>query len=370
MTAAIPFYSFTYQNEQVKAEMQQALLDVFDSAWYVLGERVAKFEKEYAAYLGVKHCIGVGNGLDALKISLRALGIGQGDEVIVPANTYIATLLAVSETGALPVLVDPNPDTFNIDPSKITAKITAKTKAIIPVHLYGLPCEMDAITDIANRYGLFLVEDNAQATGSVYKGQKTGSLGHLNAHSFYPTKNLGCLGDGGAITTNDDDLAHQVRMLRNYGSEQKYKNERLGYNSRLDEIQAAALSVKLPFIDRWRAEKALLADVYHSKLSDVRHLQLPAEVHHSLLHSHHLFVIKSNYRDALSAYLKEQGVDTLIHYPIPAYSQQAYRNAGFAPEEYPVTERLTAEVLSLPLYPGMKLEQVEQVCSLIRKFTF
>ncbi|MDB5274337.1 MAG: DegT/DnrJ/EryC1/StrS family aminotransferase [Chitinophagaceae bacterium] len=251
MTAEIPFYSLAYQNEQIRKEVHEALNNVFDSDWYVLGEKVERFEQEYANYLGVKHCIGVGNGLDALKISLHALGIGPGDEVIVPANTYVATVLAVTAVGALPVLVEPDVLTCNIDPKRIEEKITSKTKAIIPVHLYGLPCEMDAIVAIAAKHKLFIVEDNAQASGGEYKGKKTGSIGHLNAHSFYPTKNLGALGDGGAVTTNDDELARQARLLRNYGSSVKYHNEIIGYNSRLDEIQAAVLSIKLRFLDRW-----------------------------------------------------------------------------------------------------------------------
>ncbi len=370
MATRIPFYSFEYQNQQVKKEVQQVLLDVFDSAWYILGERVAQFEKEYADYIGVKHCIGVGKGLDALKISLRVLGIKPGDEVILPANTYIATLLAVSEIGAIPVLVDPDISTFNIDPNKIAAKITAKTKAILPVHLYGLPCDMDAIANLANQHGLFIVEDNAQASGALYKGRKTGSFGHVNAHSFYPTKNLGCLGDGGAITTNDDEFARQVRMLRNYGSEVKYKNELLGYNSRLDEIQAAVLSIKLPYLEQWRKEKALLAAAYFKGLQDISPIQLPADVATDYTHSHHLFVVHVLHREGLAAYLKNQGIETLIHYPIPAYRQQAYIGAGFNPHDYPVTEKMTSEILSLPLYPGMKLEEVEQVISLIRQFTF
>ncbi|MDB5255820.1 MAG: DegT/DnrJ/EryC1/StrS family aminotransferase [Chitinophagaceae bacterium] len=370
MTEEIPFYSFDYQNQQVREEVQQALLEVFDSAWYVLGERVLKFEKEYAAYIGVKHCIGVGNGLDALKISLKALGIGKGDEVIVPANTYIATVLAISETGARPVLVDPDPNTFNIDTAKIALHITTRTKAILPVHLYGLPCDMDGIIDLANRHGLFVIEDNAQATGSVYKGRKTGSFGHVNAHSFYPTKNLGCLGDGGAITTNDDHLASQARMLRNYGSEIKYKNELPGYNSRLDEIQAAVLSAKLPYLDQWRNEKAKLVEAYREGLSGIQQIRLAGKEIDAVLHSHHLFVVKCSHRDALAAYLKTQGVNTMIHYPIPVYRQQAYGSAGFDFHDYPITETLTPEVLSLPLYPGMKQEQVARIVSLIREFIF
>jgi dTDP-4-amino-4,6-dideoxygalactose transaminase len=368
MNSNIPFYSFVYQNEQIRERVNRAVMDVFDSAWYVLGNKTELFEQEYARYIGVKHCIGVGNGLDALKIALRVLDIKEGDEVIVPANTYIATVMAVTAVGATPVLVEPDPRTFNIDPLKIEEKITSKTKAIIPVHLYGLPCEMDAIQTLAIKHDLYLVEDNAQASGSLYKGKKTGSLGHVNAHSFYPTKNLGALGDGGAITTNDDEWARKVRLYRNYGSSVKYKNEVLGYNSRLDELQAAVLSVKLDFLDQWLAEKQQLVNVYQQLLSPVTQIELPDFSHMTAgEHSHHLYVIKSKRRDELASYLKEQGVTTLIHYPIPVYNQQAY--AGQFASAFPITDRLAAEVLSLPLFPGMTVRQVEEVAFHILAFS-
>jgi dTDP-4-amino-4,6-dideoxygalactose transaminase len=368
MSISIPFYSLAYQHHQIRQELEKALIEVVDSGWYVLGERVARFEKEYADYIGVKHCIGVGNGLDALKISLRALDIGLGDEVIVPANTYIATLLAVTSVGATPVLVEPDVHTFNIDPDKIEDKITKRTKAIIPVHLYGLSCKMDAIMSLASSYNLYVVEDNAQATGSIFQGQKTGSFGHLNAHSFYPTKNLGALGDGGAITTNDDELAHKVRLFRNYGSSIKYENEVLGYNSRLDEIQAAVLSIKLRFLDQWILEKRQLTDHYNLLLGKTEHLEVTNLVGFSKeQHSHHLYVIKSKQRDALACYLKEHGIHTLIHYPIPVYRQQAYASV-FDANAYPITNHLTDQLLSLPLFPGMKAEQVEEVVFNIQRF--
>lgn len=368
MSTEIPFYSLFHQNEQVKDEVHQILTNVFDSAWYLLGERTAIFEQEYARYIGVKHCIGVGNGLDALKISLRALNIGYGDEVIVPANTYIATLMAVSEVGAMPVLVEPDEQTFNLDIHKIEEKVTSKTKAIIPVHLYGLSCEMDEIMRLASRYQLYVIEDNAQATGSVFKGKKTGSYGHLNAHSFYPTKNLGALGDGGAVTTNDDELAHKVRLFRNYGSSVKYQNEVLGYNSRLDEIQAAVLSIKLKYLDQWIEEKRHLASFYDELLKDVKELErctLDSSVREK--HSHHLYVIKCVERDALAAYLKLNGIHTLIHYPIPPYQQKAYEGV-FNVGAFPLTDRLTNQVLSLPLFPGMTKDQVQKVASDIVRY--
>lgn len=369
MNSEIPFYSLHHQNEQIKEEVHQTLANTFDSGWYLLGEKTELFEQEYARYIGVKHCIGVGNGLDALKISLRALDIGAGDEVLVPANTYIATIMAVSEVGAIPVLVEPDERTFNIDPLKIEEKITARTKAIIPVHLYGLACNMDVIMQLASTYKLVVIEDNAQATGSIVQGKKTGSFGNLNAHSFYPTKNLGALGDGGAITTNDDELARRARLLRNYGSSIKYQNEVLGYNSRLDEIQAAVLSIKLKFLDQWIAEKRQLVNTYNLLLQEVVKVEIPY-LERSLnddVHSHHLYVIKVKERDALAAYLKENGIHTLIHYPIPVYKQEAYAGV-FNANAYAITDRLTSEVLSLPLFPGMTLKQVEEVAHHILHF--
>lgn len=368
MNAEIPFYSLVPQHEQIREEVRLALTNVFDSSWYVLGEKTELFEQEYARYIGVKHCIGVGNGLDALKISLRVLGIKKGDEVIVPANTYIATVLAISEVGATPILVEPDEHTFNIDPSRVEEKITKQTKAIIPVHLYGLSCEMDAIMQLASAYKLYVIEDNAQATGSIFQGKKTGSFGHLNAHSFYPTKNLGALGDGGAITTNDDELAHKVRLYRNYGSSVKYQNEVLGYNSRLDEIQAAVLSIKLKFLDQWLSEKRQVAKHYNQLLEKIKQLEVTDLTGLSMgQHSHHLYVIKSFQRDPLAAYLKKQGVSTLIHYPIPVYRQQVYAGV-FDMEAYPITDRLADQILSLPLFPGMNSKQVEEVASHILRF--
>jgi len=367
MPSEVPFYNLDPQNEQIREAVQQALMNVFDAGWYVLGDKVAQFEQEYASYIGVKHCIGVGNGLDALKISLKALGIGKGDEVLVPANTYIATLLAVSDTGAKPVLVEPDIQTCNIDPYKIAEQITAKTRAIIPVHMYGYPCDMDAIMRVAEQHQLFVIEDNAQASGALYKGKRSGSFGHLNAHSFYPTKNLGALGDGGAITTDDDELARKVRLYRNYGSQEKYKNELLGYNSRLDEIQAAVLSIKLRHLEQWCQQKSVLANYYQEGLSGLPGLFLPVSSSTERVHSYHLFVVQSDQRDALVVHLKKDGIQTIIHYPVPPYKQQAYKGE-FSENSFPLADSLSARVISLPLFPGMTKAQVDQVILSISRF--
>lgn len=368
MRDLIPFNSLVHQNEQVKKDVNHVLSTVFDSGWYILGKQLESFEQEYADYIGTGHCVGVGNGLDALKIALKALGVKEGDEVIVPANTYIATVLAVSSVGAVPVLVEPNDDTFNIDPLKIEEKITSKTKAIIPVHLYGLSCEMDKIMEIAQKHGLYVIEDNAQAAGAEYKGRKTGSWGHINAHSFYPTKNLGCIGDGGAITTNDEKLAHQVRLLRNYGSAVKYENEVLGYNSRLDEIQAAVLRVKLAHLDEWNEERRFLASAYFEKLASINELALFD--HNSIVskeHVYHLYVVRAKKREQLISHLLQRGISTAIHYPIPPYRQQVYQGE-FSATDYPITDRMSQEILSLPFYQGLSIEDLERVVEEIKAF--
>jgi dTDP-4-amino-4,6-dideoxygalactose transaminase len=364
----IPFNTLVHQHEQLKTEISQVFSEVFDAGSYVLGERLASFEKEYAQYLGVKHCIGVGNGLDALKISLKALGITEGDEVIVPANTYIATVLAISAVGAMPVLVEPSILTYNIDAQKIEEKITSKTKAIIPVHLYGLSCEMDKIISIAESHGLYVIEDNAQAAGAVFKGKKTGSWGHVNAHSFYPTKNLGCLGDGGAVTTNDDALADRIRVLRNYGSAVKYQNEVLGYNSRLDEIQAAVLSIKLRYLDHWNEERRSLALAYTQRLVAIKDVTL-LDIHAvpSKEHVYHLYVIRVKDRAQLVQHLAAKGIFTSIHYPIPPYRQLAYQGL-WKTEDYPITDQLSSEVLSLPFYSGLTMAHIDRVAEEIKAF--
>lgn len=363
----VPFYSFKFQNALIKKEILTAVEKVVDSEWYILGESVKNFEQEYAAFNQVKHCIGVGNGLDALQIALKALGIQKGDEVIVPANTFIATWLAVSALGAVPVPVDPHPATYNLDAGSLESAVTARTKAVIPVHLYGQACEMESIMAAAKKHRLYVVEDNAQAQGAAYQGKMTGSFGQINATSFYPVKNLGALGDAGAITTDDEQLAAKVRMIGNYGSVRKYYNEVIGQNSRLDELQAAILSVKLPKLMGWTRERVAAAQCYLENLQGLGDLQLP-ETAPGATHVYHLFVIRSRHRDALQSFLAGRGIETLIHYPVPPHLQKAYRALGFSKGAFPIAEQMAQSCLSLPLYPGLKEEQIMYVCEAIKRF--
>lgn len=366
MKTTIPFNNLKINDQQVQAEIEQAVLKVVRSGSYILGEELSLFEEVFADYLGVKYCVGVGNGLDALKISLRVLGVGCGDEVIVPANTYIATVLAVSEVGAVPVLVEPSLKDGLIDVSKIEAKISHKTKAIIPVHLYGTPCDMDPIVALSKKHNVYIVEDNAQAVGAVYKGEKTGSIGHVNAQSFYPTKNLGALGDGGAITTNDPDLARKARLYRNYGSEMKYHNEVLGYNSRLDDIQAAVLRVKLSYLDEWNQQRRILQKQYYEGLSMVKHITLFDQKDiNEIQDAPHLLVARVKNREALITYLSDKGIATGIHYPVSPYEQRGY--SGFFKDEiYPCADILSKEVVSLPLFIGLTTDQVNHVIATVK----
>ncbi|MDZ4844804.1 MAG: DegT/DnrJ/EryC1/StrS family aminotransferase [Chitinophagales bacterium] len=364
--SSIPFVSFLPMHAAIKAEMQSAFDGVYDSNFYILGKEVEKFEKSYAKFNQVSNCIGVSNGLDALHLSLKALGIGKGDEVIVPANTYIATLLAVSYVGATPVLVEPDLTTYNISPQHIEAAITLQTKAIMPVHLYGQACEMDAVMEIAKKHGLYVVEDNAQAQGAAYKGKLTGSWGSCNGTSFYPGKNLGALGDAGAVTTNDATLAQKIKMLRNYGSEIKYRHEVIGYNMRLDELQAAFLSVKLKYLNEWTQQRQEIARWYFEALSEVKDLTLPS-IHQDSTHVYHLFVIRTQQRDMLQKHLSENKIGTLIHYPIPPHLQYAFKSLGFNKGDFPIAEELAATCLSLPLWPGMTKKMVSEVAGCIRQ---
>ncbi len=363
----IPFLSFDATNDRIRSEMTQAFQNVFESKWYILGNYVQQFEKEYAAYNQVKHCVGVSNGLDALFLSLNVLGIGNGDEVIVPSNTYIATLLAVSYVGAKPVLVEPNADTMNIDPAKIEAAINAKTKAIIPVHLYGQCCEMKEIMAIATKHNLFVIEDNAQSQGSSHHGQLAGSFGHINGTSFYPGKNLGALGDAGAITTNDSELAESIKVKRNYGSQKKYYNEVMGYNMRLDELQAALLSVKLKYLNDWTNERQQIATWYDEALKGVGDLILPA-IAPGATHVYHLYVIRTGKRDSLQEHLHKNEIGTLIHYPVPPHLQEACRDMNFKKDDFPLAEKISDTVVSIPLWPGMQQPTVEKVASVIKNF--
>lgn len=363
----IPFLSFAPQNQAVRSQIIEAVAQVFDSQWYVLGESVKRFEAEYAAYSHTHYCIGVANGLDALHLALRALGIKQGDEVIVPSNTYIATWLAVSFLGATPVPVEPDQQTYNLAPDRIEAAITPRTKAIMPVHLYGQACEMEAIMRIARQYNLYVVEDNAQAQGATYNGKATGSFGNANGTSFYPGKNLGALGDAGAITTDDVTLANQLSILRNYGSQRKYYNEVIGYNSRLDEMQAAVLSVKLPILDEWTSQRRQIADWYKLHLANIPGLILPATAP-GATHVYHLYVVRHERRDALQQHLTAAGIGTLIHYPVPPHRQQAYAGLNLPAGSFPIAEKLAATCLSLPMWPGMTEGQVAAVAAAIQGF--
>jgi dTDP-4-amino-4,6-dideoxygalactose transaminase len=367
MVHNIPFFSFKTSHEQLRTEMLDIFANVYDANSYILGKQLQAFENEYAYWNETQFCIGVGNGLDALRISLLALGIEPGDEVIVPSNAYIACWLAVSQIGAIPIPVEPKLDTYNIDCQRIEEKITNKTKAIMPVHLYGQACEMGAITEIATRHNLAIVEDNAQGHGAKYKGQATGSFGKINATSFYPTKNLGALGDGGAITTNDAQLANFCRDYRNYGSEKKYHNHIKGCNSRLDEIQAAFLRLKLKHLTTDNAKRLKLANYYLENLQGIGDLNLPV-LAEDCSHCWHLFVIRSSHRDELQNFLAKKGIQSMIHYPIPPHLQEAYRDLGYAKGAFPLAEKIALEALSLPLYAEMEIASAEIVVNAVIEF--
>lgn len=363
----VPFVSFAAQNERVAVESLATFQTFFNSHQYVLGNMTRKFEEDYAAFNQVRHAVGISNGLDALHLSLKVLGIGPGDEVIVPSNTYIATVLAVEMVGAKPVFAEPNSETYNISPSDIERVISRSTKAIMPVHLYGQACEMDSIMAIASRHNLFVIEDNAQAHGASFNGRLTGSMGDVNATSFYPTKNIGAFGEAGAVTTNSDEHATAVKIWRNYGSEKRYYNIYKGVNNRIDELQAGLLSIKLKYIAEWTFERQRIAALYLNQLAGLEKVLLP-KIAEGATHVYHLFVIRSEKRDALQAYLDKNGVKTVIHYPIPPHLQEAYRSSGYKRGNYPIAESLAETCLSLPIYPGISDDQVSYVSDLIRKF--
>jgi dTDP-4-amino-4,6-dideoxygalactose transaminase len=344
----IPFVDLHCENDEIKDELDAAYKRVMASGSYILGAEVEAFESEFAQYCGSKYCIGVGNGLDALHLIIRAMDIGQGDEIIVPANTYIASWLAVSYAGATPVPVEPDEKTYNIDPARIEAAITPKTKAIMTVHLYGQPADMDPIHAIAQKYGLKVIEDAAQAHGAEYKGRKTGNLADAAGFSFYPTKNLGALGDAGAITTNNSTLAKKILLLRNYGSSKKYYNEFKGFNSRLDELQAAFLRVKLKKLDKWNTWRKQVAIQYLEALNSISDLSLPF-VPEWASPVWHLFVMRSAQREKLMQQLEVTGIKTLIHYPVPPHLSEAYRSAGYQAGDFPTTEKMAYEIISLPI---------------------
>lgn len=363
----VPFLDLKGQYLEMKEDLDLACKRVLESGSYILGKELERFESEFASFSSCKHCVGVGNGLEALHLILRAMEIGSGDEVIVPANTYIATWLAVSFAGATPVPVEPDDRTYNIDAGGVEAAITKNTRAIIAVHLYGQPADMDTIKEMANRHGLKVVEDAAQAHGARYKGKRVGSLGDAAGFSFYPTKNLGAMGDGGAVLTNDDSIAEKVRMLRNYGSRIKYSNEVKGINSRLDELQAALLRVKLRRLDEWNERRRKAARIYFMGLKGISGLSLPF-VPEWAEPVWHLFVVQASDRESLQEMLKRSGIETLIHYPIPPHLSGAYADRSWKKGEFPVSEKLANRVMSIPMGPHLESTALQSVIAQISKF--
>jgi dTDP-4-amino-4,6-dideoxygalactose transaminase len=360
----IKFLDLKAINEQYRVEIDKAVKCVLDSGWYLLGKEVESFESDFAGFCGVKHCIGVANGLDALMLIIKAYGFGIGDELIVPANTYIASILAISANGATPVFVEPDLNTYNIDSERIEEKITKNTKAILAVHLYGQVAEIGKINELAEKYNLKVIEDSAQAHGALYDGERTGNLGDASGFSFYPGKNLGCLGDGGAVTTNDDKLAKKIKALRNYGSHVKYQHLYKGVNSRLDEIQAAILKVKLRYLDEDNQKRKDIAQYYLENINN-NELILP-NLAPKDSHVWHIFAVRTKNRDKLQQYLKDNEIQTLIHYPIPPHQQEAYKEWNEL--SYPITEQIHREILSIPISPVMTIEEIKKVVEVINSY--
>jgi dTDP-4-amino-4,6-dideoxygalactose transaminase len=354
-------------NDDCRDLAKEAFKQVYDSKWYILGKFLEDFESRFASYIGTKHAIGVGNGFDALRIAFRALGIKKGDEVIVPAHTFIATITAVVDTGAVPVLCDVDPQTFNIDINSAESLVKPNTRIIVPVHLYGNPADIPSIKRFSQKHSLQIVEDYAQSAGAVVGGCKTGSIGDINASSFYPVKNLGALGDGGIITTNDDGYDEFCRIYRNYGGKGKFDFEIAGINSRLDELQAALLTVKLKFLDQWIDEKAKIAERYVKNLCDLKPVQLPVTGKESIS-SWHIFPLLSERRNELQNYLGKNGIGTLVHYPVPCHLQPALKSLGYKRGDFPVTEMISDKELSLPIYPGLTQDQVDYISECILDF--
>ena len=361
----IPFLNLKNPYLELKDELDAAYRRVMESGWYILGKEVEGFEAEFADYCEIKQCIGVASGLDALHLILRAYGIGPGDEVIVPSNTYIASWLAVTHAGATPKPVEPDMFTYNIDPTKIEQSITSKTKAIMVVHLYGQTADMDPINAIARKHSLKVIEDCAQAHGARYKGRRAGSLGDAAGFSFYPGKNLGAIGDGGAVTTKDQELVETIQILRNYGSRIKYHNEVIGFNSRLDELQAAFLRVKLKKLDEWNEMRATIAGSFNHHLATINNLILPFVPQWSVP-VWHLFVVRQARRNELQKTLADAGIGTMIHYPIPPHLQPAYSYLGYKTGDFPIAETIHHTVLSLPMWPGMSDVQIGEVSSICK----
>ena len=362
----VPFVSFLPMERELDAELRGAFSRVFERSWYIGGSEDERFEKSFADYCGTAHCIGVGNGLDALMLALKALGIGEGDEVIVPSNTYIATALAVTYVGARPVFVEPRLDSFNLNPELIESAITSRTRAIMPVHLYGQACEMDAIMAIARKHGLFVIEDYAQAHGATWKGQRVGSFGDAAGFSFYPGKNLGALGDAGAVVTDNDDIAAKVRALGNYGSDYKYHHIYKGNNSRLDELQAAFLSAKLPHLERMNADRRRISARYSAEIVNPK-VHLPM-VLTDCVPVWHIFAVRCDERDALETHLNARGIGTNKHYPIPMHLQECYRDLDLVPGALPIAEEISRTELSLPMYYGMTDDEISAVIDAVNSF--
>ena len=350
---------------QYQEELERKALEVLRSGWYILGNEVVAFEKEFASYVGAKHCVGLASGLDALWIAFRLLNIGKGDEVIVQGNTYIASVMGITINGATPIFVEPD-EYYGIDVEKIEEKITSRTKAILVVHLYGMASQMDKIVAMCKKYNLRLVEDCAQSHGARFNGQMTGSFGDVGCFSFYPSKNLGAFGDAGAIVTNDDELANSFRIFRNYGSEKRYFNKVIGANSRLDEIQAGLLRVRLKYLNIMNEEKEKIAERYNGEIIN-KNIELP-KIRAKATCVWHQYVIKCKKRNELINYLNERGIGTLIHYPIPPHLSEAYKYLGIEEGELPITEGLAKEILSLPMYNGMSKEELDYIIHVINSF--
>ncbi len=364
----VPFFSLEYQHQSIQAPLQLAYRKILKGGRFILDDEVKAFEEEFAAYQKIKYCIAVGNGHDALFISLKAMGVGQGDEVLVPSHTCHATWLAVANTGAKPVPVEVEPSTYTIDPDLLANAVTQKTKAIVPVHLYGHPCSMDKIMTLAKENALYVIEDNAQAHGAFFKNKITGSWGHCNATSFYPTKNLGALGDGGAILTNNRKLFGFAKAFGNYGSEKKDKQNILGINSRLDELQAAILRIKLKKLDVWNQARRRNANLMFDLLKNLSEIHLPPAESKIVKPVFHQFVIRTRYRDKLKKHLARKGIETAVHYPTPVHLQKAYAYLGYQKGSLPVAENLSQTVLSLPIWPGLTVREIEKACDAIKNF--
>jgi len=363
----VPFLDLSRQHQKIRQEIDKAISQVIDDSWFILGKKLEEFEHNFASYLDVKYAFGVGNGTDALRIALFAVGVKTGDEVLIPANTFISAPLETSFVGAKPVLIDIDEETYNLDPQKIEKKITKKTRAIIPTHLCGQPAAMNEILKLAKKHKLWVIEDACQAHGAEYKGKKVGGLGDIGCFSFYPSKNIGALGDGGMIVTNSSKLAKKIALLRNYGEKKKYYYGVRGFNSRLDPIQAAVLNVKLKYLDGYNEKRRKIANLYNHLLSGLNEIILPKE-NSEVKHIYYLYMIRTKKRDKLLDYLKKNNISCLIHYPIPIHLQQSFKYLGYKKGDLPVTEKCAEEIISLPMFPELTFKEIKYVCDKIKEF--